>query len=63
MRGYASWNYRPYLPPDAEDRADAPYLCRLIPRADGAAVSLSGAADGVTLYWREYDKNNPNIIK
>lgn len=56
MRGYASWNYKPYLPPDAEVRAGAPYLCRLIPRADGAEVSLSGAADGVTLYWREYDK-------
>lgn len=53
MRGNSHWNHRPYLPPDKQNKAAAPYICRLIPRLNGAEAELADGAEGVTLFWRK----------
>ena len=55
MKAITGWNFRPYSPMPKEERARAPYICRLAPRAGGFTVEFidNGASNALhTIYWR-----------
>ncbi len=55
MKAIIGWNFRPYSPMPKEERAHAPYICRLAPRAGGFTVEFidNGASNAPhTIYWR-----------
>lgn len=56
MKGYANWNYRPYIPAiRLDDEAGKPYICRIAPGEREIAVEWIGECEGSAVYYAQLE--------
>jgi hypothetical protein len=52
MKGYANWNYKPYIPAiRLDDEAGKPYICRIAPGERHIEVEWIGECEGSAVYY------------
>ncbi len=65
MKATDSWSYPHYLPLHEKKRAQAPYICRIAPYADGFEFDIADCVKNAKyrLIWRERDADEANSLE
>ncbi len=65
MKATDSWSYPHYLPLHEKKRAQAPYICRIAPYADGFEFDIADCVKNAKyrLIWRDRDADEANFLE
>lgn len=65
MKATDSWSYPHYLPLHEKKRAQAPYICRIAPYADGFEFDIADCVKNAKyrLIWREREADEANSLE